>query len=102
MRKQRREGHRFARLFGQFVALEKYIDVLGDPSTSFLGESEIGLGGHHSQAYVLACCPHLCPFIVNTPQSSESMSLSRPNKSVRSHVRNNLKNKNNLIEESCK
>lgn len=48
MRKQRREGGRFARSFGQLIALDKHAGIVRDPSTSFLGESEIDLGGPHS------------------------------------------------------
>lgn len=67
VRKQRWEGGRFARAFGQFIALEKYIGILRDPSTLFLGESAIGFGWHHSQVSVLAQRPHLYPYIVNIP-----------------------------------
>lgn len=61
------EGGRFTRSFGQFIALEKHIDVLRDPCTSFFGESEIGLGRPHPKAFVLAWCPDFAP-TESTPQ----------------------------------
>lgn len=50
LRKGRWKGSRFARSFGQFIALEKYPGTLNlrDPRALFLGESETGLNLYHS------------------------------------------------------